>query len=171
MNVRSLFLSALTAGGIVSILLVLFAIAAIAFMVNPNPISNALDENLVVPLCCCAGLPLFVLNGVLGAFFYRRRQGTISIAHGVLVGALSGLVGALVVSLFMLAGILLAYYMATGGAGLGEAILQFTSGYYASVGMYVIFCLGSVIFWSLLGALGGLIGAAILRKAAVAPTT
>lgn len=164
MNIRSLFLSALTAGGIVSITLALIVTAVIAFMVNPNPISNALDENLVALTGCCAGIPLFMVNGALGAFLYHRRQRTMTVLYGVMSGAASGLVGALLASLFMLVGILLAYNLVTGGAGLGEAIYQFTNGYYASVGLYALFSLGSVIFWCAFGALGGLIGAAILRK-------
>jgi len=164
LNIRSLFLSALTAGGIVSITLGLIVTAVIVFMVNPNPISNALDENLVALTVCCAGTPLFIVNGALGAFFYRRRQRTMTVLYGVMSGAASGLFGALLASLFMLVGILLAYNLVTGGAGLGEAIYQFTNGYYASVGLYAIFSLSSVIFWCAFGALGGLIGAAIWRK-------
>lgn len=170
MNTRSLFLSALTAGGIVSILLVLCTVALIAFMVNPTPVSNALDENLVALSCGCAGFPMFVVNGALGAFLYRRREGNVSGAHGALAGALSGLVGAIVTSLCILIGLLLVYSMITGWAGPGEVIKEFTGGYFASVGLYVAYLVASVIFWSLMGALGGLIGAVIFRKTGGTPT-
>lgn len=164
MNTRSLFLSALTAGGAVSILLVLCTVALIAFMVNPTPVSNALDENLVALSCGCAGLPMFVVNGALGAFLYRRREGSVSSAHGALAGALSGFIGAIVTSLCMLIGLLIIYYMFTSGGTLGDVIEEFTSGYFASIGLYIGYLVASVIFWSLLGAFGGFIGAVIFRK-------
>ena len=154
MNTRAFLLSALLGGLIMGVL-------------GNIPILNFLNCLL------CAWV---WLSGILAVFFYRRfdtANPALSIGQGLALGAVAGVIGAIIGSIvsaiFSTAGTAALVSYLKSIPGYSSDLDQFTN--LAGVGGFSFFCLAAnLVLYSLFGAVGGLIGTALIWKAPKAPT-
>ncbi len=126
----------------------------------------------LINLACCAGV---IIGAMVGVWHYtEEHQLTIPSGQGALIGALAGLLGAL------LAGIFNQMLVAAGldfAAGFRETIMQMSSMQMspeqmeqmqqAQEGSWVMMIAGtlsSMIIFAIFGAVGGAIGASVFQK-------
>jgi hypothetical protein len=109
----------------------------------------------------CAG---FWVGPLFAVWLYKRMTGTISTKEGIWVGVTAGAIAGVI-------GFLLSFAGVTGAAGIVNQINTFISpadqidmsGLEGAIGNIVITTLG-VIFDIVVGAIGGLVGAAIFKN-------
>ena len=152
MNTRAFLLSALVGGLIMAVL-------------SNFPLLNLLN---------CVLCAWVWLSGILAVFFYRRFNAAnpaLSVGQGLALGAVAGVIGAIIGSIvsaiFSTAGTaaLLSYLKSV--PGYSSDLDQFTN--LAGVGGFSFLCLaGNLVLYSLFGAIGGLIGTALIWKAPAA---
>jgi hypothetical protein len=147
MNIRSLSFSTLIVGGTT---LGLVSLLAVLDFILRNSVPWEFIRGFQVAVYYGLLPLLSLVNGILGAFFYRRKTETVPFFHGALAGALGALAGVIVASLVRLATILIYNELFT-------------------IREFVVLLLGLLIY-SLLGVIGGLIGGAIFHRTTAPPS-
>ncbi len=128
-----------------------------------------------IPLVACLNCLLFAWvwgGGIASVFLYRRfeHNPTLSITQGLVLGAAAGVVGAVVggIASLIFGGLSAAFSQMISNA-VGDTGSSLTS-FFISSGFSIFRIFRDVIFYGIVGAIGGFIATGLIWKAPVTPT-